>query len=344
LAAKAQSSFVTSQKFNPAISANGLFLYQNGNRGNDQASESPNGYSLQEAELQLTSDVDVYARASVLLSIHQENGEWHLEPEEAFGESLNLPYVTLKAGKFKAALGKYNTYHTHAYPFIDANLINQILLGEEGLNESGVSIAGLLPVGWYSEVTLQSLNVSDEGPFDGPSPNGSVSVAHFTNLWDLSDDLTLEWGLSGAIGPNAAQKNTSIWGSDLTFKWRPARGGKYHALIWSTEYLHGDAPQTGGTRKVTQGASSFIQWQFTERWWLQARGEYADVIDSASPANDVRRKESLLLGYLPTEFSGYRLQYDHLEDNGAVSGFSKPEDKVSLQVNITIGAHPAHSY
>lgn len=127
--------------FNPEMSANTLFLYRNGSRGNSSSDVEPNGFSLQEAELQFFSDVDVYARVAVLLSLHEENGDWHLEPEEAFAESISLPFVTVKAGKFKTSLGKYNTYHTHALPFVDQNLVNQVILGDEGLNNVGLSAA-----------------------------------------------------------------------------------------------------------------------------------------------------------------------------------------------------------
>jgi hypothetical protein len=336
--------------FNPDISANTLFLYQNGNRGNNATAtappgSSPNGASLQEAELQLTSDVDPYARAVVLLSVSQQAREWKIEPEEAFGESLQLP-VTVRAGKFKAALGKYNTYHTHAYPFIDQNLINTVLLGDEGLNNAGISVAGLIPLPWFSEVTVQGLG-ADAEPFSNTSPNGVIGLVHLKNLWDLTDDLTMEWGLSGAQGPNDVDKQTQIWGSDLTFKWRPSVGGKYSALIWSTEYLNGqktlDSAITTAKTK-TQGGSSFVQWQFAQRWWLQGRDEYVEVLDPTAATADVRRKQSLLLAFLPTEFSGLRLQYDRVDDVAAISGYDKPESKIMLQLNLSIGAHPAHAY
>src|SRR5689334_10826193 len=54
---------------NPDISANILTLYQKSNRGNAATSASPNGFALQETEIQFTADVDPYLRASALLSI-----------------------------------------------------------------------------------------------------------------------------------------------------------------------------------------------------------------------------------------------------------------------------------
>lgn len=330
--------------FNPDISANMLFLYRNGSRGNNPypASQEPNGFSLQETELQFTSDVDVYARANALFSItkNQTTGEWTIDPEEVFAESLSLPFVTAKAGKFKAAFGKYNIVHAHALPFIDGAMINTELLGEEGLNDTGISLAGLLPLPWFSELTVQSIGAGSDA-FKNTSPNGLVTVARYKNLLDFSDDLTAELGLSIAQGPNDVDKGTQLLGVDLTFKWRPTKGGKYSALIWSTECMSGMRKLAPEGENKKQGGATFVQWQFDERWWLQGRAEYLEIQDSTTPNTlDSRVKQSALLAFVPTEFTGVRLQYDHLEDKTGLD----PENKISLQLNISIGAHPAHGY
>ncbi|MCB0385799.1 MAG: hypothetical protein KDD43_10440, partial [Bdellovibrionales bacterium] len=146
---------------NPDLSLNGLILYRGGQGGNrPQDPEEANGFSIQEVEMRLTSNIDAYWRGDVTLAIHPhpevENGETHLEyklePEEAFVESLGLENWTVRVGKFKAFFGKHNQLHTHSFPFVDAPLPHQMILGEEGLNEVGVSAAYLAPFSWYSEV------------------------------------------------------------------------------------------------------------------------------------------------------------------------------------------------
>jgi hypothetical protein len=327
--------------FNPDISANMLFLYRNGSRGNDPTSAEKNGYSLQEAEIQFTSDVDVYARANALFAMTYDsvNSRWNFEPEEVFAESLSLPHVTLKGGKFKAAMGKSNTLHAHALPFIDGAMINTELLSDEGLNDAGVSVSGLLPTSWFSELTVQSIGASSPA-FGNTSPNGTVTVGRLRNLVDITEDLTGDLGLSIAQGPNDVDKETQVLGADLTFKWRPSEGGKYSALIWSTEAMTGTKKLSPEGEKKTQGGATLIQWQFAERWWAQGRAEYIDILDSTNPVLDSKTKQSALLAFAPTEFSVFRFQYDHLEDRTGLN----PENKVSLQVNLSIGAHPAHAY
>ena len=338
--------------FNPDIGINTLFLYQNSNRGNDATSAERNGLSLQEAELQFSSDVDPYWRFVGTFSLHQEvevdstttpptrTAEYVFEPEEAFAESLELPFITFKAGKFKAAFGKHNQLHTHAFAFVDAPISNKVLLGDEGLNDVGISIAALIPVPWFSDFTLQGFSGQGEGLdyFHSPSANTSVGVARLRNLWDFSDNFTFELGLSAASGENTTSKATKLYGGDLTFKWR---ADKSHALIWSTEVIQRD--QNIATDEKGKGLASWIQWQLGQRWWIQVRGETLEMKDQdpvvLTPIPEYQKKQSLLVGFIPSEFSGIRLQYDQLND-GAVDD----EKKISLQFNYSIGAHPAHVY
>ena len=51
-------------------------------------------------------------------------------------------------------------------------------------------------------------------------------------------------------------------------------------------------------------------------------------------------KESVLLAFLPSEFSGLRLQYDYIQDRAR----TRNDHTIAFQYNITIGAHPAHAY
>ncbi len=337
---------IKGKSMNPDISANFLGLWQQGTGiSNTRTTTSHNGFSLQEAELQLTSDVDPYFRASVLFAISQTAGstEFGIEPEEVFVETLSLPSFTVRAGKFKMALGKHNMLHTHAFPFIDAPLIHERLLGGEGLNEVGVSAAALVPTPWYSEFTAQVFNPSNETFYGSSSSSSLGTVFHWKNLWDLSDALTLEVGLSGSHGKTAADQSAHLWGSDITLKWRPSEGGKYHALIWTTEYLDGTHAElatttSGDAQNRLNGIATWIQWQFAERWWLQGRYEHLGLSENFAIPSENR--ESLLLGYFPSEFSGLRLQYDLLSTQNKL----KDDHRIALQAVFSIGAHPAHAY
>jgi hypothetical protein len=354
--------------FNPDISVNflGYARKSNLNTGDSigRTTDVHNGFTFQEAEMQFFADVDPYFRANALFSLSPgadaesidtssgtptlvKTSSFGLDPEEVFFESLSLPVVSVKVGKFKTALGKHNTLHTHAFPFVDAPLINQDLLGAEGLNDTGVSVSSLVPyVSWYMEVTAQAINNSNEILYNSPNSGDVAGVVQLKNLWDLTEDSTVEWSTYATQGNNQLGSTARVWGSDLIYKWRPEIGGKYQALIWGNEYMSGSSPgsgfvvgpsdaQTNGDR--LDGLASWLQYQFAERWWAQVRGEHEGFTRSGTLP--VRNKESALLAMNPSEFSQFRIQYDHLTASNQPT-----EHAVTLQWNITIGAHPAHSY
>lgn len=344
----------------PYISANGLFLYRNSNFSKEDDATERNGMDLQEAELQIYADVDPYSRFSLLMSMEPEYStdvatgkvteSWSFTPEEAFAELLQIPSTTIKIGKFKAAFGKSNLLHTHAYPFVDAPLVNTTLLGDEGLNDVGVSAAVLLPTNWFSELTLQYLRGEGENEeFNSPTPGDGVELAHWKNLWDLSDALTFEVGLSYAGGTNQLGTTTQLSGADLTFKWRPASGGKYQSWILGTEYIDRKTPQPGSTTENGQGYNVWGQYQFAERWAALLRYDYLKVdgadaaVNSQALTNDTTNKYSASIVFSASEFSSYRLEYDWVHGPQNANGESN-EQKLYLQANFTIGSHPAHSY
>lgn len=345
----------------PSVSANALFLYRNSNFHQGDADptnpdSTPNGFNVREMELQFFSDVDPYTRLNLILAIHPEievvAGEiqetWAIEPEEAFVTSNYFPATTLALGKFKAAIGKHNLLHTHAFPFIEAPLANQFLLGDEGFNDVGVSSAVFLPAPWFSEITFQYLRGEGENTqFNSPSPQDGVGVAHWKNLWDLSEALTMELGASYAQGANSFRKTTAITGGDLTFKWRPTEGGRYQSWIWSTEYLSRSQEQPGASTENGNGITSFIQYQFAQRWAGLYRYDDLVVKNSLDPLNlpnDTRRRHSVGLVFMPSEFSSFKMEYNQ-RNGGPVSATNETTERsFFLQGNFTIGSHPAHSY
>ncbi len=351
----------TSSLKTPNISANALFLYQNSNFHQqdpdlNNIDQQPNGFDVQETELQIYSDVDPYTRLSLLFSIHpnyESNGttveeKWQIEPEEAYAESNVIPDVTLKIGKFKAFMGKHNTLHTHAYPFVLAPLANVHLLGDEGLNDAGVSAAILLPTSWYNELTLQILRGAGENTeFSSPTPSDNVGLVHWKNLWDLSDALTMEAGVSYAQGANNYQGDTKLAGADWTFKWRPTTGGKYKSWMWATEYLSRTQQKKNTSDENGSGLATWFQYQFAERWAALYRFDNLKITGSYTPTdlpNKVWERHSVALVFMPSEFSSFKFEYDQRHGGTVNNKGDNTEKAFFLQANFTIGSHPAHSY
>lgn len=345
----------------PSVSADILFLSRNSNfhkydENVASPDQKPNGINVREAELQFYADVDPYTRLNLVLAIapkYTSDGtkvseSWGIEPEEAIAESNVVANLTLKIGKFKAAMGKHNMLHTHAYPFVEAPLANVKLLGDEGLNDIGVSAAILAPSSWFNELTFQYLRGKGENEeFKSPSPGVGVGLVHWKNLFDLSDSLTFEVGASYAKGGNSYRQSTSLAGMDLTFKWRPVEGGKYTSVLWSTEYLSRQQSQLAVSDEKAAGLTSWVQYQFAERWSVFCRSESLIVKDTFDPAglpNDSWERNSVALQYAPSEFSSYKFEYNQGRGGPANANGETTERAFFIQANFTIGAHPSHVY
>lgn len=344
----------------PNISANSLFLFRQSNYAREDAATERNGLDVQEAEIAFYADVDPYSSLKILLAVHPEyelvgseiEQSWVVEPEELFAEVTHIPQTTLKVGKFKTAFGKHNLLHTHAFPLVEAPLANTTLLGEEGLNDIGLSAAVLLPTPWFSELTAQYLRGAGESTaFNSPTPGDAVGLAHWKNLWELSEAMTFEAGVSYAKGDNAVKSNTTLLGADLTLKWRPTAGGKYKSWILASEFIQRSLGQSGAAEdEEGTGWNVWGKYQFAERWAAIGRFDFLDVKGAADSTinanaldNETVRKYSAGLVLNATEFSSYRLEASYGKGAAGPDG-ETIERKILLQASFTIGAHPSHEY
>jgi hypothetical protein len=211
--------------------------------------------------------------------------------------------------------------------------VNERVLGGEGLNEVGLGLSTLLPTEWYSEATFQVLN-GDNELFASPDGEDLAYVGRWENLWDLDESTTLELGASFASGRNAHSRWTRLLGGDLTIKWRPTRRQRDRGLTIQTEYV-GAWMDDGADVESVGGLYALVEAQVDRRWWLQAR---YDVFGLPRLEPHREHRFSGLLAFVPSEFSAIRLQYNHNRE-----GDEKVHQLV-LQLNFTMGSHPAHSY
>lgn len=325
-----------SRSFNPAISSNGLFIASydsedgGGEAERDEHAHGPRagtGLRVQEFDLQMSAVVDPYLRADLTFAVPGGEG---FELEEGYLTSQGLP-VTLKMGRFLAEFGRHNLLHAHQFPFLDAPLVHDRLLGDAGLVDTGISGSWLLPLPWFAEVSAQVLN-GDGELFASHHGEDLLYLGHLKHFLDLSDASTLELGASAVTGANSADELTSIFGGDLTFKWRAART-RNRSLVWQSEYVYA-RHNTGGARRKEGGLYTLAQFQIAPRWWIQGRYDLFGV-----PEEDERESRiSGLLAFVASEFSAIRLQYTLADEEG------ESVHQVLAQLNFTIGAHPAHRY
>jgi len=296
---------------------------------------------LNETEVSLQAAVDPYARADFFLSFSRdpETGKYGVEVEEGYLTTLSLPArLQLKVGKFRNAVGRLNTVHPHALPFIDMPNAYVNFFGEEGLNDEGVSVSWLLPTkAFYQELLFQLTSGYSESPaFTRSEGNRLLYVSHLKNFFTLNDDNTLELGLTGISGPNDSARVSNMAAVDLTYKWKPVKLNTYHSLTWQSEFYFNHANLMDNYSMNSFGMYSFIQYQLAKRWFLTGRYDYGQK------PYDKNLKEnafSLTAGWYATEFSKLEFETKTTDDN-----IDKRYYQAWLRWIFVIGAHGAHQY
>ncbi len=355
---------------------------------------SKRGFSLTQAEISLAGAVDHYftAESHIVFFINNE-GETEVELEEAFLKTTELPWgLQVKAGHFLNEFGRINPVHPHAWRWIDQPIINGRLFGGDGLRSPGVRVSWLTPLPFASELYFEVQNARGEtvGSFFGadgdPTTGNYLNVTHnvrsmgdmlymlrWENGFDLSDEFSTQFGISGLAGPNSTgnRGSTYIYGMDAVVKWRPVNSQRgWPSVIFETEvmgrtfHIDEEAQIAQGLTVPTRslhdwGLYTQVLWLFTTPWAVGIRYEYAigngnqlDTNDPATftvinhsqdPLRDHRERLSPLLIWHASEFSRFRLQYnfDHAD---SIPNANHRDHAVWLSVEFLIGAHPAHKY
>jgi hypothetical protein len=347
------SSIAGSKVFNPDIAVIGDFL---GAAGVNKVQPDPfgpgthpNALQLHESEAAFQAVVDPYARADFFISF----GEEGVNVEEGFITLTSLPGGLLtRVGKMRAAFGKVNSLHNHVLPWADRPLvIGNLVGGEDGINDAGISVARLIPNPWlFLEATGQVFRGDS-----GADPNGNPLyqttrrselsyVGHLRAYQDLSDNANIDLGFSYSRGHNGLSDGniadpgslvTQLYGFDATYRWKPLQRSIYHSFVGRTEWIWSRRDQPIG---LQSGSGFYVSgdYQVGRRWFTGVRYDRSNRADDAS-ATDTGG--SLVVTYWPSEFSQVRTQFRRT--NYAV-GLTANE--LLFQFQFSIGAHGAHPF
>jgi hypothetical protein len=354
-----------SRAFNPAISVNGLFYGLGTDKSQTLWPEVglESGMHYQEICLEMTANVDVYLQSKVAFSADEEEG---LGVEEAYLTTLRLPLpIIIRGGKMLNTFGRHNLYHLHHMAFAEWPIVLNQVFGPD-LNEVGVEASYLVPLPWYSDIIGGFLNGNNEKLFNSSRKSDFAYLAHWDNVYDITEELCLRLGgsyLTGnrglyyadlnhtVIGPDTSHISSRTWGVDLHIKWKPLRRGRYRSFVLQGEYVRSTLRiEDQGTPPV-QGFFLQALNQLNLRWWIQVRYDWYNrpkELYRFFPGSDISlgqidaeldcNRWSAALAFVPTEFSAYRLQYNRIDIGGEI------ENQFLVQVNVTIGSHPAHKY
>lgn len=318
--------------FNPETSLIANFIAA---VGENPFSDQPS-LQLTEAELSFRSVVDPYARADFYLAASPEG----LEIEEGFLTFTSLPGNWLvKVGKMRAQFGKVNTLHTHAMPTADRPLVTENLLGgEEGISDSGISVSRLLPNSLLFLEATGEVYAGHSQVFETDRRSRLNYVARLRGYRDLTEGSNLDVGGSFAYGPTGGGDDLSrrLIGVDATFRYRPLRRAIYRRFQARTELVWSQQDTPLGLPVKAFGFYALAEYQFARRWYIGGR---VDRSGRAFDAASVDKGGSVFLSFWPSEFSQLRGQYrltDYAEGRRA--------HEVLFQLSFGIGAHGAHVF
>jgi hypothetical protein len=149
--------------------------------------EVAQGFNLREAEIFLGASVDPYFDAATYLSV---TGTGEVDLEEAYFQTRSLPWgLALKGGKFYSGIGYINEQHPHQWDFATQNLPYLNLLGDHGLQATGVQLTWLPEWDYYTRLGLEVLTGDQErfGAFVDDDTREALAAEAGVDSLNLSD-------------------------------------------------------------------------------------------------------------------------------------------------------------
>jgi hypothetical protein len=340
-----------------------------------------NGFNLRSAELAFTAAVDPYFDASAFLAFEEGGG---IDVEEAWFATRALPFgLRLKGGKFLSDFGYLNNKHPHQWDFVDQNVAYLNLLGDHGLQDTGMQLTWLPELPVYTSLAIEllqgeqervgtiiedaeereafGLNDADNGPrmwallakvgpdlgYDHALQIGG-SFVHNRQHQEIHSEPAPETGLEG---------DANLWGLDIVYKYDNAAAYGYRDLTLQAEFLRsvkdltvrsGDAAAIGARRELTTDGL-YVQgvFGFAPRW--QAGLRYDTVGLTNRVTGDVDEslgstdRWSAVLTWTPTEYSRFRMQYSR-SDVLTEADLREKFDALWLQFLMSLGTHGAHEF
>ena len=320
-----------SKIFNPDIAVIGNFL---GATGKNPINPMP-AFELNEAEATFQAIVDPYARADFFFAVSPEG----IEIEEGFVTFPTLPGGLLaKVGKMKQPVGKVNTLHAHTLPWVDRPLAAVNLLGgDEGLADSGVSVSKLIANPWVFLEATGEVYQGNSGLFESHERSDVSWVGRLRAYRDVTESTNLDFGASFARGTNdiGSDFNTQVFALDATFRYRPLQRAIYRRFLGRTELFWSRRQQEAGTVPAF-GMYLSGEYQFARRWFGGVRYDWSERAFDSSLKD---KGAALTLTFWPSEFSQVRGQYRRINFAEGVKS-----NEVLFQLLFSIGAHGAHVF
>jgi hypothetical protein len=356
---KALATQERANAFNPSISVVGDMLGQYGFNLKEHAHEEQkdghihnhefkNGFMVREVEFEFRGAVDPFADALVVLALEPHGmADVSVHLEEAYARLKKWPGLgfaplgmSIKAGKFRTALGRMNRIHLHNIPQINYPMALGAFLGQEGYAAPGVSLNVA-----FNPTTTSALNLFAESVFLSKLPiqdKGADKMASgIMHAWwhqELGSAHALDVGISSLLGRKGKKGSGALWlfGSDVHYSYMPAGYGQNPLFLFGNEFFTANKREEAG------------RWPMGNFTWAQVRlfdATFAGIrYDLAPQEEDLIQFQHALGGYLThytTEFLRFRLGYEHvMPEISSLAG----DHRVMLSMIFILGSHPQEPY
>lgn len=265
------------------------------------------GFNLREAEIAITSTVDNYFDAATYLALSSDGS---VDVEEAWFQTRTLPAgLRLKGGKFFSGIGYLNEQHPHSWDFVDQNLAYRNLLGDHGLQDTGLQLTWMPDWPTYTQFGIEALQgqqeklgalVEEGEALDEKDPGPRLFTAFAKVSPELGFDHALQIGgwaaragqhqeEHGEAGPGAEeplhtlQGDASMFGLDMVYKYDNNSAYGQGDFKLQTEYLwqekdlklahHETKPEVVGQQRKFVEDGLYVQglYGIAPRWQLGLR-------------------------------------------------------------------------
>ncbi len=346
-------------RFNPAISMILNGSYANFTKDSNEiegfvvgheGERAKSGISIDQSELNISSNIDDKFYGSLTAKIVQEDGEDKIELEEAYVQTLKSYYgFSAKAGRFLATIGYLNEHHTHTDNFADRPLPYRAFLNKHFFDD-GIEISYLFPTDFYFE-TGYALFRGDSFPAAGAEGNGSGTQSGYLRIGsEIAKNLEYRIGFSflnsktGSEARKDEDQNDVFAGdsdlaiADLKLSFSPVNNVKKQEVILQGEYFsrteEGIINSVAGQKEETSGFYGEAIYKFAPKYRLGYRYSRLDKKNQEYTPE----VNSFMFDYSNSEFSRIRVQYN--ADNAE----AKTDNQYIFQYIMSIGAHPAHKF
>jgi hypothetical protein len=271
-------------------------------------------------------------------------------------------------------VGYLNPQHAHTWDFVDNPLAYQAMLGTQ-YGDDGVQLHWLTPTDQYLELGAE-LGRGRSFPGGDNGGNGAGMAAFTAHTGgDIGASHNWRAGVSVLTAKASGQSlslsdasdplqgftfdgRTRVWVIDGVWKWAPEGNATHTSFKLQGEYLRSTRSGSLGyelagaavtDRYRAEQSGWYLQgvYQFMPRWRLGLRTErlspgapdYGSKPASLADSGHQPRKSSVMLDFSASEFSRVRLQFARDQSREGTA-----DNQLSLQYQMSLGAHGAHGY